>query len=696
MKNPMSNSTKLTFHNELKENIYEKYTGLNNSQLSYIFNENENQMKRNVNLPKNNTLHINNDIAKDSNSIQMCNNKEELIEKLGQYTYLSSKYSKLAHEITQKLIALIKDVPLIPSINDITFSISEHCLDPFHNSFNSNVPNISSNLTYTCNLDNIDAISPVNSDDVYPNSNINLIDDELNSKCNIIDKSYGIVNTDIILPLKKRICIEDNVKHINKRHIFMHKSELDDIDHVAPSKSITNIETRKNNTKIKKTTTRKNKQKDTKRKRKSVPILKSNSDNIKSRLRTSLKKVKNNIVKKVAKKIPRKPKKKSTCSNYEGYNVASSDLSQDMLNDSLFKLSSISINDLPKKTEAYKDADETFNLTDCENPFIEISAYAAKNKFIIEYIEVDRNGAPHAPIFKYHLNCGDMVGVGSGTTKKLAKRNAALSVLNYVNGLTKSIISVNDHAKFICDNNGKILTDNPVGKLNKMCAARLWPFATYDFGMISESPPVFVCSAKLIIDEVKIETCSKSSSKKMAKRKGAEKLYNKIKNNKTISNISYANTEIMQDLTELSDSNDDQCRKRTTSNKDEMFDIQLNGIHCVGKYIQQLQQMEDFTDDDLEDPETNYNCNVMKHENQNCLAKCQQFEILLNNIANEQNLNCEYSFFTSDKAYISIIHIHNEISIAHHGISFISQLQSKEICFRKTLKSLKNIYFCTL
>ncbi len=132
------------------------------------------------------------------------------------------------------------------------------------------------------------------------------------------------------------------------------------------------------------------------------------------------------------------------------------------------------------------------------------------------YDLIANEGAVHEPTFVFKVTAGDFIGTGKGPSKKKAKHNAAMSVLNQMMGITTNGQNqmVEDYQSAAStaaaaaasgasgDNaSGPVssLVGNPVGELQELTQKRLWPPPIYDFTS-EQGPPharEFICTVRL-------------------------------------------------------------------------------------------------------------------------------------------------------------------------------------------------------
>ena len=70
-----------------------------------------------------------------------------------------------------------------------------------------------------------------------------------------------------------------------------------------------------------------------------------------------------------------------------------------------------------------------------KTPISFLQELCTKRGITPQYDLIANEGAVHEPTFVFKVSAGEYVGTGKGTSKKKAKQNAALSVLNQMMGI---------------------------------------------------------------------------------------------------------------------------------------------------------------------------------------------------------------------------------------------------------------------
>jgi len=149
-----------------------------------------------------------------------------------------------------------------------------------------------------------------------------------------------------------------------------------------------------------------------------------------------------------------------------------------------------------------------------------------------QYDLVANEGAVHEPTFVFKVTAGEFIGTGKGPSKKKAKHNAALSVLNQMTGLStgQQAELVEDYSEAGVGGDGQ--AGNPVGELQEMTQKRLWRPPVYEFSN-EDGPPharQFICTVKLW----KLTAKGTGKSKKLAKRNAAQAMIQTIRSGMNI------------------------------------------------------------------------------------------------------------------------------------------------------------------
>lgn len=154
-----------------------------------------------------------------------------------------------------------------------------------------------------------------------------------------------------------------------------------------------------------------------------------------------------------------------------------------------------------------------------KTPITYLQELCTKRGINPQYCHMAREGAVHDPTFFMQVTAGEFSGIGKGNSKKKAQHNAALSVLNQIEGGTSAPAVVVDH--YDSSNSD---AKNPVSELQEFAMKRLLKPPFYEY---SDPTPVvggapnekdFVC--KVTMGNISMECHGKS--KKEAKRAAAQ------------------------------------------------------------------------------------------------------------------------------------------------------------------------------
>lgn len=158
-----------------------------------------------------------------------------------------------------------------------------------------------------------------------------------------------------------------------------------------------------------------------------------------------------------------------------------------------------------------------------KTPISFLQELCTKRGITPQYDLIANEGAVHEPTFVFKVTGGEFVGTGKGTSKKKAKQNAALSVLNQMMGIaTNGQTVVEDSAVSQSVSSVDGGSGNPVGELQELTQKNLWAPPVYDFTS-EQGPPharEFVCTVKL----GRLTEQGVGKSKKIAKRNGADSM----------------------------------------------------------------------------------------------------------------------------------------------------------------------------
>jgi len=166
------------------------------------------------------------------------------------------------------------------------------------------------------------------------------------------------------------------------------------------------------------------------------------------------------------------------------------------------------------------------NFLQGKTPISFLQELCTKRGITPQYDLVANEGAVHEPTFVFKVTAGEFVGTGKGPSKKKAKHNAALSVLNQMTGLSNGQAQfVEDYSELPTNVDGQ--AGNPVGELQEMTQKRLWRPPIYEFET-EQGPPrarQFICTVKL----GKLTATGTGKSKKLSKRNAAQAMIETVR-----------------------------------------------------------------------------------------------------------------------------------------------------------------------
>jgi len=166
------------------------------------------------------------------------------------------------------------------------------------------------------------------------------------------------------------------------------------------------------------------------------------------------------------------------------------------------------------------------NFLQGKTPISFLQELCTKRGITPQYDLVANEGAVHEPTFVFKVSAGEFIGTGKGPSKKKAKHNAALSVLNQMTGLN------NGHGQFVEDysqlpTNVDGQAGNPIGELQEMTQKRLWRPPIYEFE-VEQIPPrarQFTCTVTLS----KLTATGTGKSKKISKHNAAQAMLETVR-----------------------------------------------------------------------------------------------------------------------------------------------------------------------
>jgi len=162
-----------------------------------------------------------------------------------------------------------------------------------------------------------------------------------------------------------------------------------------------------------------------------------------------------------------------------------------------------------------------------KTPISFLQELCTKRGITPQYDLIANEGAVHEPTFVFKVTAGEFIGTGKGPSKKKAKHNAALSVLNQMVGLSNGQTPTVEDYSEVAKQQGDGQQGNPVGELQEMTQRRLWRPPVYEFTS-EQGPPharQFICTVHLW----KLQHKGTGKSKKIAKRNAASSMLTAIR-----------------------------------------------------------------------------------------------------------------------------------------------------------------------
>lgn len=142
--------------------------------------------------------------------------------------------------------------------------------------------------------------------------------------------------------------------------------------------------------------------------------------------------------------------------------------------------------------------------------------------------EIVKVEGPNSTItFEVQVIIEDIISTGTGSSKQQAKRNAARSMLDKLDSLVPAEDGQQPVPE-ISDSNESQDLPNIVGALQQMCMKKGFPMPIYSLEQDGYSQPphrifVIMCTVG------KLKETGREGNKKSAKRKAAQKMFNKLK-----------------------------------------------------------------------------------------------------------------------------------------------------------------------
>ncbi|ESN93668.1 hypothetical protein HELRODRAFT_88345 [Helobdella robusta] len=251
-----------------------------------------------------------------------------------------------------------------------------------------------------------------------------------------------------------------------------------------------------------------------------------------------------------------------------------------------------------------------------KTPVTLLQEICAKKGLKIEYELAANDGPLHRPEFTYVLKAGHLNISASGSSKKQAKHNVALEMLN---------LMLKPHSVSPCLSTNSLNEEpqysNPIGKVQELSQKMLWSPPIYEFSLEKGQPhhKLFNCTVSLMKYSMK----GYGSSKKLAKRDATTKLLGMLKGQNIINESLLSNGS----SDEVSKSNNSSKIYDKLKSAPRLPNLTPNFSQKIARFYQKLRQKPGKTLASLQTLSLNTE-SINYHDILEMVGQEEQFEIL--------------------------------------------------------------------
>jgi len=179
-----------------------------------------------------------------------------------------------------------------------------------------------------------------------------------------------------------------------------------------------------------------------------------------------------------------------------------------------------------------------------KTPVALLQEHCDKQGIVPQYNLVMVDDKMHPPLFQYRVTVRQLTSTGCGQSKQKAKQSAAKALIGKLIDANKSdtedliVPDLTCNLKVPSDNDDSI-QENPVGRLQEMCKARMWRSPTYinhEEGLPHQRKFSIDC---VLGSEHPVITSGSGKSKKLAKRQAANEMIRRLTEVPMKNKISY-------------------------------------------------------------------------------------------------------------------------------------------------------------